>query len=413
MTGETPEVATAARSPGAETGSGKASPQMAISINGNIPGGSIDVVDATDPSNIKLRLVQDVGSMFKAYYHFRAIGVRGIDCTYHLIDAGETLAARLHSHRDLENRWTNTGPVASYDRRRWFRVPGTFDGQVFTFRHRPDHDACYYASWAPYSLQDLHDLLARAQTSPRVRLSSIGRSAEGADIDMLTVGSPASGKKKIWVIAGQHPSETQSGYFLEGLVGRMLDEHDPVVRRILDLAMVYIVPNMNPDGTKQARHRTNARGANLNREWTSPSLERSPEVVHVRTLMERVGVDFCLDCHADAELRCNFLGGPLEIPSRSERLRTLFRQFEHGWAAASPDYEVGHPYPGGSPETADLTMAWNWIAERFDCLSVLLEQPFKDTSWWQDKVQGWSPERAKRFGASLPAAIYAVLDSLR
>src|SRR5260370_30018832 len=113
---------------------------MAISINGNIPGGSIEVVSGDDPSNIRLRLVRDSGSGFKSYYHFRAIGVRGADCVFHLIDAGETLAHRLHSHRDLENRWTNTAPVASYDRRYWFRLPASFDGEVFTFRHRPERD---------------------------------------------------------------------------------------------------------------------------------------------------------------------------------------------------------------------------------------------------------------------------------
>src|SRR5258708_5734301 len=62
---------------------------------------------------------------------------------------------------------------------------------------------------------------------------------------------------------------------------------------------------------------------------------------------------------------------------------------------------------------ADLRMAWNWVGERFQCLSVLLEQPFKDTSWWEDPQRGWSPERASRLGASLPVAILAVLGRLR
>jgi len=159
--------------------------------------------------------------------------------------------------------------------------------------------------------------------------------------------------------------------------------------------------------------RANWLGVNLNREWVSPSAERSPEVLCVRDMMERIGVDFCVDCHADSELRCNFLGGPLEIPSRSPRLKRLFHTFEDLWAAASPDYERGHPYPGGAPEHADMTMAWNWIAERFDCLSILLEQPFKDTSWWQDEQQGWSPERATRFGESLPVALHGILPHLR
>jgi murein tripeptide amidase MpaA len=142
-------------------------------------------------------------------------------------------------------------------------------------------------------------------------------------------------------------------------------------------------------------------------------MELSPEVVHVRTRMEATGVDFCLDVHGDEELRCVFLGGPLEIPSRSERLAGLFRAFELSWAAATPEYELGHPYPGGAPAQADLRMAWNWIAERFKCLSVLLEQPFKDTSWWQDPARGWSPERAHRLGASLVQALLGVVSSRR
>jgi murein tripeptide amidase MpaA len=292
-------------------------------------------------------------------------------------------------------------------------LKASFDGEVYTFGHRPDYDICHYASWAPYGMDRQLDFIARAQMSPRVRISCIGRSVLGADIDMLTIGEAGPGKLKLWVIARQHSSETQGGFFLEGFTTRMLDEHDPIVRRILEKAVLYVVPNMNPDGTMNGWARANAVGANLNREWVTPSAERSPEVLCVRDLMERTGVDFCMDCHADAELRCNFLGGPLEIPSRSKRLRHLFRAFEHSWAAASPEYELGHPYPGGSPAHADMTMAWNWIAERFDCLSILLEQPFKDTSWWQDAAQGWSPERATRFGTTLPTAIYGVLDKLR
>ena len=35
---------------------------------------------------------------------------------------------------------------------------------------------------------------------------------------------------------------------------------------------------MNPDGTWRGHLRTNAVGANLNREWANPSRETSPEV---------------------------------------------------------------------------------------------------------------------------------------
>ena len=38
------------------------------------------------------------------------------------------------------------------------------------------------------------------------------------------------------------------------------------------------MPNVNPDGSIRGHLRTNATGANLNREWQDPTLERSPEV---------------------------------------------------------------------------------------------------------------------------------------
>lgn len=41
------------------------------------------------------------------------------------------------------------------------------------------------------------------------------------------------------------------------------------------------MPNVNPDGSIRGHLRTNAAGANLNREWKDPTLERSPEVVAI------------------------------------------------------------------------------------------------------------------------------------
>ncbi|MDB6106053.1 MAG: Murein tripeptide amidase MpaA [Gammaproteobacteria bacterium] len=386
-----------------------------ISVSGAIPCGSIDVVDASDASDIQLRLRRDDSQdpLAIGYYYFRVSGARGKDCTFRLINAGTEAQARLAGREGCEDEWTNTGPHVSYDRRHWFRIPGKLEGCAYVFRHKPQLDVCYYSKWAPYPPDRELDLIARCQLSPRVRIATVGKSAAGTDIDVVTIGEPAPEKKVCWILARQHPSETMGGYFIEGLLERMIDENDPIARLLLQHAVLHVVPNMNPDGSRLGLTRTNSVGANLNREWMSPSLERSPEVVHVRLEMERTGVDFCLDVHGDEELRCVFLGGPLEIPSRSIRLAELFRAFEHSWAAASPEYELGHPYPGGAPAEADLRMAWNWIAERFKCLSVLLEQPFKDTSWWQDPVQGWSPERALRLGASLPQAILGVLPRLR
>ena len=54
-------------------------------------------------------------------------------------------------------------------------------------------------------------------------------------------------------------------------------------------AVFYTVPNMCPDGSRRGHLRTNAAGANLNRQWAEPSAAVSPEALAVRNLMDATG----------------------------------------------------------------------------------------------------------------------------
>ena len=385
-----------------------------ITVTSAIPNGSVDVVKAEDPSDVRLRLRRDPGSdqLAIGYYCFMTVGGRGTPWRFTIENVAAEAGARLDGRGEYENAWTGTGPLVSYDRRNWFRVFGHLEGADYVFAHQPERDVCFYARWATYSPDDELGLLARAAAGGAT-LDSLGATVDSRPLMRIRIGDPGVNKRICWIVARQHPSEMMASYFVDAVVDRLLDPQDPVSRKLLQGASFHIVPNMNPDGAIRGHTRANATGANLNREWLEPSLASSPEVVHVRKEMERTGVDFFLDCHGDEELRCVFLGGPLEIPSRSPKLAALFRAFELSWSAASPDYELGHPYPGGPPAKADLRMAWNWVGEEYRCLSVLMEQPFKDTSWAQDPKTGWSPQRAYRLGQSFPTALLGVLSSLR
>ncbi len=384
-----------------------------VSVTSKIPSGSGEVVSATDHRDIRLRLKKDPGDVFLGWYHFRVSGAQGKDCRFSFENANETLGWRLANREDYENMWQNTGPVASYDGTTWFRLRGDYDGEIYSFKHTPEHDICYYAFWAPYEPARELAFISKAQTSDLVSLTTIGESVQGRPIDMLTIGTPGPGKPSCWIISRQHSCETQGGYFVEGIVDRLLDKTDPTARALLSSAVFYVVHNCNPDGSALGLTRSNAVGANLNREWQAPSLEKSPEIFHLRNKMEEIGVDFCLDCHADKELRCNFIWPSENVPTWKPERRDIFTQFENAWAAASPDYELGHPYPGGCPTEPDLGMGWNWIGNRFPhALSVLLEQPYKDVTEFPMPETGWSPERAYGFGRSLPEALRAIVGNL-
>ncbi len=70
-------------------------------------------------------------------------------------------------------------------------------------------------------------------------------------------------------------------------------------------------------------------------------------------------------------------------------------------------------YGKGSPGRADMRIAAHAIGQRYDCLAVTLELPFKDTAGAPEPVQGWSAERSLRFGAAALGAALEVLPHLR
>ena len=276
-----------------------------IKISSAFDAGAIEVVASNSCDDIRLNIRSDSHSEFRQWFYFRMQGGAGQACRIVFENAG--LCTYVEGWRDYR-------AVASYDHRHWFRVATVFDGQRLVITHVPERDSVYYAYFEPYSWERHLDLLGRAEASPLARVRDLGSSVEGRDINLVTVGAPDAGKRALWVIARQHPGETMAEWFVDGMLERLLNTSDPVARALLARAVVHIVPNMNPDGGVRGNLRTNAAGANLNREWLSPSAERSPEVLHVRAAMAETGVDAFLDVHGDEALPYVFVDGGERLP---------------------------------------------------------------------------------------------------
>jgi murein tripeptide amidase MpaA len=199
---------------------------------------------------------------------------------------------------------------------------------------------------------------------------------------------------------------------MEGAIERLLDDSDPVSRRLRQRATFHIVPNMNPDGTRRGHLRTNAAGTNLNREWHEPSAERSPEVLYVRREMDRTGVDFAMDIHGDEAIAANFLAGFEGIPSWNERQQGLFDRFSDELVRLTPDFQTKQGYEIAKPGQANMSMSTAQLAERFGAVTMTLEMPFKDNADLPDPVYGWSPERCRLLARACIDALYAILDEL-
>ena len=373
-------------------------------ISSNFDAGAISVIDSTDSQNIRLALRGDNAASFSQWFYFRLQGAAYQPCRIRIKNAGQS---------SYPEGWEDYQATASYDRSNWFRVPTHYEDGVLTIEHTPLAGSVYYAYFEPYSHEQHLNLLGDAQGSGLCQIDDLGSTAQGRDINLLTIGHQAASDLKIWIIARQHPGESMAEWFAEGLLSRLLDHQDPTARALLDCATFYIVPNMNPDGAALGNQRTNATGADLNREWQTPNPERSPEVYAVRQKMHETGVDLFLDIHGEEALPYVFAAGCEGNPSYDARLAALEAAFKTALRQASPDFQDEHGYPKTAPGQANLAIAKSYVGETFSCLSYTLEMPFKDNINLPDDDFGWNGQRSLRLGEAILSAILAVCPQLR
>jgi len=373
---------------------------VALKISCTFDSGAIEVAALESAQNIRLRIRADSHAVFRQWFHFRLQGAQGAACRLVFENAGECTYA---------DGWRDYRVVASYDRQHWFRADTSYDGKEMTVEITPEKDSVYFAYFEPFSWERHLALLGVADASPLARLRDLGSTIENRDLNLVQVGQPDENKQKVWVIARQHPGETMAEWFVEGMLERLLDRDDPFARRLLERAVFYVVPNMNPDGSVRGNLRTNAAGANLNREWVEPSLATSPEVYHVRQRMHQTGVDLFIDVHGDEVIPYNFISGCEMLPSIGETQVARQRRLIDSYKLASPDFQDRYGYEASRYDQDALKLASKYVGHHFGCVSVTLEMPFKDNADLPDHETGWSGARSARLGAAVLQPILEVL----
>jgi murein tripeptide amidase MpaA len=374
---------------------------MALTISSSFDAGNIRVV-GQNGDTADLEIVTDHLSDFYQWFYFRLAGGAGREVTLRITNCGGSA---------YPNGWPDYKAVVSIDREEWLRVQDTtYADGVLTIRFTPATDCVWLAYFAPFSMERHHDMITSISSLPFVEYRSLGKTLDGQDIDCLTIGE---GPLNVWLYARQHPGESMAEWWMEGALEKLTDPDDPVARVLRSECTFRIVPNMNPDGSRRGHLRTNAAGINLNREWHAPTEEKSPEVLCVRNAMDETGVDFAMDVHGDEAIPANFLAGFEGIPSLTDRQLSLFRAFSEALERISPDFQTSQGYEIPAPGEANMSMSTTQLAERYGCVSMTLEMPFKDNFDLPDPLYGWSPERSKYLAFACLDALHTLIPQLK
>src|SRR3546814_571963 len=129
--------------------------------------------------------------------------------------------------------------------------------------------------------------------------------------------------------------------------------------------------------------------------------------------MEKYGVDFCLDVHGDEEIPHVFTAGCEGNPGYTPRIAELEERFRSDLKHQTKDFQTTYGYTRDEPGQANMTLACNAVGQKYDCLSLTLEMPFKDHDDHPDPRTGWSGKRSMQLGKDVLSTIETMVDELR
>ncbi|MFO1054463.1 MAG: M14 family zinc carboxypeptidase [Planctomycetota bacterium] len=228
-----------------------------------------------------------LGSSFRRWW---ACGIRGLGPNGETLDIAVSNAGYTDVILPV---WSQSSDGVHFSA--WARMPSSATPTVSGSTHRftlvtpPGVTEIRIAKYFPWSIAEKDALLQRVAAATGIgSVQVIGASTQGRSIGLATLTDarvPLSRKRRVWVHAGIHPSETTSYFVVEGLVDELLS--GSVLSRILLANVVFdIVPMSNPDGVALGNYRTTATSANLEEEWASPYNSVQPEIIALRTAIE-------------------------------------------------------------------------------------------------------------------------------
>jgi hypothetical protein len=338
----------------------------AVTVTASFEGGSIGRVEHPSPNHLRCAVKgqadQNNRNRQANWYYFRLDGLPREEVRIDFTDLVGEYNFRPGSHAVTRN----TRPVFSYDNRTWTHFTDdqtSWDEKEIrlTVRFRPERATMWVAHTEPYTKRDLDRLLGVRH--PHLRQESIGKSARGRDITLVTITDPAASeaaKKVVWLMARQHAWETGTSWVADGAVRFLLSGDAEALRRS---TVFKVIPMFDPDGVAEGAVRFNVNGYDNNRNWDAVDPKLMPEIAACRKILLGNRIDVFLALHNTES--ADYVEGPVAagdpaITALANDLVQRLRDTTSFYDPASPRNSMGR----GPIDKGRMTVNQNLFAER-------------------------------------------------
>ncbi|HWL14330.1 MAG TPA: M14-type cytosolic carboxypeptidase [Opitutus sp.] len=376
-----------------------------IRFNTAFEGASIGAVETIDETTFRVRIrgQQDERGRNRqaTWYYFRMDHVAGREITVTLTDwEGEyndipgtvPMSPKLH-------------PWVSEDGEHWRRVEEMIwdeRAKEATVKLRPVADRVWIAHLEPYPFSRFLSLRDEIDRSPHARVETIGKSAQGRDLHVITVTNFETSdaeKRTVWLQARQHAWETGTSFTMEGAL-RFVVSDDPRAQALRDRTIFRFMPMVDPDGSATGGVRFNANGYDLNRHWDridlrdKAVLRAMPESWYVKkSIVGWLGagqrIDLLVNLH---NTRSEFLDSAVDEEPARASVQRLFDRL-----VRDTHFDPYRP-PGYGGKSATMLVLWKELRVPVVLMELRTEPGRKSAT------QPTAAERIE-FGAQLIAAM--------
>ncbi|KPK11280.1 MAG: hypothetical protein AMJ56_06485 [Anaerolineae bacterium SG8_19] len=250
----------------------------AVSVSVNFEGASAENITVVSADEIRFSLRPDPVGQERLWFYFRVNSPTPISPQFILDNPSDAHFGN----------WDVVRPVFSTDGKNWVRAVDTGlgwddsilsklkakirgDKPVFRFRSPVVAKQLWVAYSYPYTSVDLKHFLDTIRSDKRVQFSTIGRSEDGREIELVTIDDSSAAtsttRQEIWIVCREHPGETPASFVMEGVVKAVLDR--AVGGKLLAKYRVHIVPILNVDGMINGNYYRNTKGIDLAQDWGS------------------------------------------------------------------------------------------------------------------------------------------------
>lgn len=151
----------------------------------------------------------------------------------------------------------------------------------------------YFAKYFPYPLSKYgrfrSEVLAHPNASELLSERIFGDSGLGYPLQVWEIAKEETqnriGAPRLMIQAGIHPAEDTSYFITEGLVTWLLSGNSEA-EKLLEIAVIDIIPMCNPDGVALGNYRTNAKNVNLEIQYADPYQSEVEETKVIIGLVE-------------------------------------------------------------------------------------------------------------------------------